>query len=240
MPDALFDPAFAGNHLLARASTADRILLESSATLVDLRAEQRLLQPREPVSAALFPFEGSLVALIIDLENGRSVQAASIGREGAIGGIVSCGNAPAFSRAEVIVPGPAMRVSLEAVEAAKNHSPFIADLFCRYSDFLLAQVMQSVACNAFHTIQQRTARWLLAARARSGDRMELTQDALARLLGVQRTSLNAAIQALEDDGLVESRRGKLRIVDLPGLHARSCECYGALERHFNQLFAEDE
>src|SRR4029078_5359021 len=88
---------------------------------------------------------------------------------GAVGGIVSCGHAPAYSRAEVLVPGPAFRVPMEACEDAKSRSPFIGNLFCRFSDYLLAQVMQSAACNAFHSIPERAARWLLHAHDRGAD-----------------------------------------------------------------------
>ena len=119
------------------------------------------------------------------------MEVASIGREGAVGGIVSCGHAPAFSRAEVLVGGPAFRVPMEALEEAKSRSGFIANLFCRFSDYLLSQVMQSAACNSFHSIPERAARWLLHAQDRAGDRIELTQEAFAGLLGVQRTTVNA-------------------------------------------------
>ena len=93
--------------------------------------------------------------------------------------------------AEVLVAGPALKLPMTALEDAKNGSPFIRNLFCRFSDYLLAQVMQSVACNAFHSIAERAARWLLTAQDRAGDRIELTQEALAGLLGVQRTTVNA-------------------------------------------------
>src|SRR5207237_3423967 len=133
---------------------------------------------------------------------GRSVEVASIGREGAIGGIISCGHAPAFSSAVVLVGGSALKVPIQTLEDAKQRSHFIANLFCRFSDYLLAQVMQSAACNAFHSIPERAARWLLHAQDRGGDRIELTQEAFAGLLGVQRTTVNAVIRELQDAGLV--------------------------------------
>jgi DNA-binding MarR family transcriptional regulator len=155
-----------------------------------------------------------------------------IGLRGAVGGIISCGQAPAFARAKVLVGGPAFKVSMEVLEDAKRRSPFIANLFCRFSDYLLSQVMQSVACNAFHPIEQRAARWLLHAQDRTGDRIELTQQALADLLGVQRTTVNAVVQSLEQDGVISTGRGVIRVTDRAGLMRRSCECYERLERHF--------
>ena len=132
-----------------------------------------------------------MISMGVELNGGRSVEVASIGREGAVGGIVSCGHAPAFSRAEVLVGGLAFKVPMKALEEAKSRSTFIANLFCRFSDYLLSQVMQSAACNTFHSIPERAARWLLHAQDRAGDRIELTQEAFAGLLGVQRTTVNA-------------------------------------------------
>src|SRR5205807_4109893 len=111
------------------------------------------------------------------------------------------------------VGGPVFRVPMPALEDAKNRSSFIANLFCRFSDYLLAEVMQSVACNAFHSIPERAARWLLHAQDRAGDRIELTQEALAGLLGVQRTTVNAVIQSLQSDGLIVTGRGTVRVTD---------------------------
>ena len=136
------------------------------------------------------------------------------------------------------MPGAAYRVPMKELEDAKSSSPFIANLFCRFSDYLLAQVMQSAACNAFHSIQERAARWLLHAQDRAGDRIDLTQEAFAGLLGVQRTTVNAVVRELAADGLVETGRGNIRVVDRAGLRHRSCECYGLLEEHFGAVIGE--
>jgi DNA-binding transcriptional regulator YhcF (GntR family) len=157
---------------------------------------------------------------------------ASVGQEGAVGGIVSCGHVPAYTRAEVLVPGPAFRLPMTALEEAKTRSPFIENLFCRYSDYLLAQVMQSVVCNAYHSIAERAARWLLHAQDRAGDRIELTQEAFAGLLGVQRTTINAVIGELSAEGLISTGRGRIHVTDRAGLKGRTCECYAQLKEHF--------
>jgi Mn-dependent DtxR family transcriptional regulator len=95
--------------------------------------------------------------------------------------------------------------------------------------------MQSAACNAFHSIQERAARWLLHAQDRAGDRIDLTQEAFAGLLGVQRTTVNAVIQSLQAEGLVATGRGVIRVTDRAGLKQRSCECYERLEEHFHAV-----
>lgn len=224
--------AFSRNRLLATFAREARALIEPHGEVIELRSGETVLRRGVEVEASLFPFGETMVSLLVDLDGGRSVEVASIGQEGAVGGIVSCGRAPAFTRAEVMVPGAALRVPMRVLEQAKRRSPFIANLFCRFSDYLLAQVMQSVACRAFHPIQARAARWLLTAQDRAGDRLRLTQEALAGLLGVQRTTVNAVVQALQDEGLIEARRGAIRIVDRAGLRQRSCACYNALDAHF--------
>jgi len=230
--------AFAGNRLLATFPAEARNLVEPSASIVDLRTGSAVLQRGEQVTQSLFPVGETMVSLSISLSGGRSIEVASIGREGAIGGIVSCGQAPAFSRATVLVDGPALSVPMDALEKAKQRSSFIGNLFCRYSDYLLSQVMQSAACNAFHSISERAARWLLHAEDRAGSRIDLTQEALAGLLGVQRTTVNAVIRELQQDRLIATGRGVVHVTDRAGLEKRACECYTALERHFAAVIGE--
>jgi CRP-like cAMP-binding protein len=100
--------------------------------------------------------------------------------------------------------------------------------------------MQSVACNAFHPIEARAARWLLHAQDRaSSDRLELTQESLAGLLGVQRTTVNVVARVLQEQGLIAYRRGAIQVIDRAGLHRVSCDCYAAIEDHFHAVFGPD-
>lgn len=229
------DEAFAGNRLLSTFAHEARGLIEPFGTMVELTAGETVLRRGDQVKSSIFPVGATMISMAVELTGSRSVEVASIGREGAVGGIISCGQAPAFTRAEVLVPGPALRVSMQALEDAKRRSSFISNIFCRFSDYLLAQVMQSVACNAFHSIPARAARWLLHAQDRAGDRIQLTQEALAGLLGVQRTTVNAVIQTLQSEGLISTGRGVIRIVDREGLKRQACECYQRLEEHFGAV-----
>jgi DNA-binding transcriptional regulator YhcF (GntR family) len=225
------DEAFAGNRLLSTFSSEDRGHIEPFAELVQLSLGSIVQARGDDVESTYFPFGTAMVSLVVDMKV-RSIEVASIGHEGAVGGIVSCGHAPAFARAVVLVAGPALKVAMRPLEEAKSRSGHIRNLFCRFSVFLLSQVMQSVACNTFHTIEQRAARWLLTAQDRAGSRITLTQEALSGLLGVQRTTVNAVIRILQDEGLITTRRGTIEIVDRAGLKRRSCECYEDVERHF--------
>ncbi|HEX8842126.1 MAG TPA: Crp/Fnr family transcriptional regulator [Sphingomicrobium sp.] len=226
------DEAFAGNRLLSTFSAEARALIEPFGEMVELDTGEIVLNRGDEVRSSLFPVGPTMISMAVELSGGRTVEVASVGRRGAVGGIISCGQAPAFTRALVLVGGQAFRVSMTALEDAKRRSAFISNLFCRYSDYLLSQVMQSVACNAYHSIPERAARWLLHAQDRAGDRIELTQQALAGLLGVQRTTVNAVSQSLEEERLITTGRGVIRIADRAGLMRRSCECYQRLEDHF--------
>jgi CRP-like cAMP-binding protein len=226
------EEAFSGNHLLSTFAPEARALIESHGQMVELQTGTAVLDQGDQVLVTLFPVGPTMISMAVELAGGRSVEVALIGRRGAVGGIVSCGKAPAFTKAVVLVGGPAFRLPMAALEDAKTRSPFVGNLFCRFSDYLLSQVMQSVACNVFHSIPQRAARWLLHAQDRTGDRIDLTQQALAGLLGVQRTTVNAVIQSLEQDGVIASGRGVIRVLDRGGLMERSCECYQKLEDHF--------
>ena len=229
------DEAFAGNRLLATFSREARALLEPFGTMIELAPGEVVLERGEQVSASVFPVGPTMISMVVELSGGRSIEVASIGNGGAVGGIISCGHAPAFSRAETLVGGPAFRVPMDALEDAKKRSAFVENLFCRYSDYLLSTVMQSVACNAFHSIPERAARWLLHVQDRAGDRIELTQEALAALLGVQRTTVNAVIKELSSEALITTSRGTVRVIDRVGLKRRACECYQRLQDHYGAV-----
>src|SRR5690242_4056478 len=226
------DQAFAGNRLLSTFSREARSLIEPYAIMEEVGPGEIVLQRGEQVESSVFPVDQTMISMAVELTGGRTIEVASIGREGAVGGIISCGQAPAFSRATVLVGGPVFRVPMEVIEDAKSRSAFISNIFCRFSDYLLAQVMQSVACNAFHSIPERAARWLLAAQDRAGDRIALTQEAFAGLLGVQRTTVNAVIKELSSEALITTSRGTVRVIDRAGLKRRACECYQRLQEHY--------
>lgn len=235
------DAAFAGNRLLSSLSVEERRRIEPHLEIVELEAGATVLKAGDEVSRTLFPFDGLIISLQIEIAGARSVEVASIGMDGAVGGIVSCGSAPAFAHALVQLGGRAAALPMAILDEAKHSSPHIKNLFCRYSDALLAQVMQSVACNAFHPIEARAARWLMHAQDRAGgERLALTQEGLAGLLGVQRTTVNAVARVLQEQGLIAYRRGAIQVVDRDGLAGAACGCYRAVEDHFATILGPRE
>jgi CRP-like cAMP-binding protein len=224
------------NRLLAAIPEIDRTMLEPHAQFVDLAQGHVLFEPEEDVVTTHFPLSGTMAALIVVLEDGRTAEAASIGREGAVGGIISAGHKPAFTRAVIQIAGPAFRVETARIEVAKQRSSVVRDLFDRYADVLLAQVLQSVVCTAFHPMRQRLARWLLMTQDRIGSKeLPLTQEYLAQMLGVHRSTVIRVARLLQNDGVIRRARGRLTVVNRVKLEKASCECYGAVDRHYERI-----
>ena len=229
----------AKNRLLATLPEDALALLRPWFTVTALRHSEILFEPGDQVDTTYFPCHTTMVSLLILLSDGSAVEAATIGREGAIGGVISSGHKPAFGRAVVQIPGAAFSISTQRLEEAKQRSHRLGDIFARYSDLLAAQLMQSVACNALHSLEQRCSRWLLSTHDRAGaDIIHLTQESLAEMLGVQRTSVTAVARRLSDKGIIRYRRGKIEILDRRALETDSCECYRAVEAHFKAVLPE--
>lgn len=230
---------WAGNLLLASLKPADRSLLEPHVEAVNLLCGEVLFEPGDDVVFTHFPSGESTISLVLSMRDDRVIEVATIGKEGAAGGIVSRGHKPAFARIVVEIGGLALRIETDRLEDAKKRSPSLRDLFNRYADALLAQTLQSVACNALHTIEERCSRWLLTAQDRAAiQKLPLTQEFLAELLGVQRTTISAAAQVLQRKGLIRYRRGQITIVDRAGLEEAACECYAAVEKHFRAVLPD--
>src|SRR5690349_4450333 len=230
---------FAGNRLLASLTPTDRALLEPSMSSVLLARGDVLFEPGEDVNHTYFPEPGVVASLVVTMADGRAVEAVTIGREGAIGGIVSAGHKPAFARAVVQIGGTALKMDTAALESVKERSSAIRDLFSRYADTLLAQTMQSVACNALHAIDARLCRWLLTTHDRvDSDEIALTQEYLAEMLGVQRTTVSGVARVLQERGLISYSRGRMVILDRGGIEQCACECYSDVQNHFRAVLPD--
>ena len=206
---------------------------------VELQRDTLLFDCGEDVTVTHLPCHATMISLLVVAQDGQEVEVANVGREGAVGGIVSAGFKPAYGRAIVRAPGFAFCIPTARLEDAKNQSPVLADLFARYADVLLAQMMQSTACNALHGVEQRYCRWLLSAHDRSGaEPIRLTQETLAQMMGVQRTTVTAVARTLQENGVIASGRGRIEILNRAALEKRACECHDAVERHFQRLLPE--
>ena len=224
------------NNLLRRLSAADFAQLAPYITLEDTAANDLLYSPGDDVQVVHFPCGPSLATFLVPNEDGRDVETILVGREGAVGGIVSEGFLPAYTRICVKFGGPFARINVAKLEAAKLRSPSLRNVFARYADCMLAQIFQSTACNAIHSIEQRAAKWILAAMERTGDHLvPLTHEQLATMLGVGRSYTSRVIQIFKAEGVLETRRGALLVRDFEALGARSCLCNEAIKQHFETV-----
>lgn len=224
------------NNLLRALHADDLALLMPHLKPWQADAGTVLYEPGDQVQTVYFPCGPSLVSYMVMLEDGRGVETALVGREGALGGIVSQGRLPAYARAMVQFPGPFYRLEARELEQAKTQSATLRHLFARYADCLVAQIFQSVACNAAHTIEQRAAKWLVAALERTGDHdVPLTQEQLASMLGVGRSYISRVVQTMKSRGALETRRGGVRVHDMDELRGLSCGCNEAVRNHFDEV-----
>ncbi len=225
-----------GNNLLRALRPADYDLLQPHLTWGQAEAGRLLYRPGQNVERVYFPCDATLLSFLVENTDGRDVETILVGREGAVGGIVSMGHLPAYCRIVVKFDGPLAVLPIAHLEDAKRKSSSMRQMFARYADCLMAQMFQSTACNAIHSIEQRTAKWLLAAMDRTGvDEVPLTHDELASMLGVGRSYTSRVLQIFRADGIFETRRGSVVVKDRAKLEQRSCACNDSVKAHFDTV-----
>jgi CRP-like cAMP-binding protein len=235
-PAPLSDDDLCRNRLLRVLSPADRAMLAPHTVLVDLSRGAVLFQPGEDVTQVHLPCDSTMISLVVAIRGGEVAETGLIGCEGAVGGIISAGAKPAYARGVVQIAGRALCVDVAMLEKAKSSSPSLRDVFSRYADCLLAQFLQTIACNALHSLEQRFCRWLLAVADRHGDAdLPLTQEYLGDLLGVQRTYVTKTASALQARGLIGYQRGRIRINDRAALMETACTCQTAIRDHYDRV-----
>ncbi len=225
------------NNLLRRLNSADYALLAPHLDAAGTKPGDLLYNPGDNVQTVYFPCGPTLVSYLVPSEDGRDVETILIGREGAVGGIVSQGFLPAYTRMAVKFGGPIVRLSVSKLDTAKSNSPSLRNVFARYADCMLAQIFQSTACNAIHSIEQRTAKWIVSAMERTDDNhtVPLTHEQLATLLGVGRSYASRVIQTFKAEGVLETRRGAIVVRDPDALRGRACLCNEAVKSHFAEV-----
>ena len=225
------------NNLLSRLSASDFGLIAPHLAREVAQANDLLYNPGDDVETVHFPCGPSLVSYIVPNENGRDVETILIGREGAVGGIVSEGYLPAYTRIIVKFGGPFVRLRVGELNAAKAKSTTLRNVFARYSDCMLAQMFQSTACNAIHSVEQRTAKWIISAMERTdgGNVVMLTHEQLGALLGVSRSYTSRIIETFKAEGVLDTRRGAIMVRNPEALRSRACLCDESVKHHFEQV-----
>jgi len=219
------------NLLLSQLSQHDSSQLERHLKVLSFEQHSVLFDTEREIERVYFP-AGAVVSLVATLESGDTVEAAMVGADGVLGASAALGGGISFSRAVVQLSGDIIVCTVSGLRSAALQSPALLSLLLRYEQTIYAQVQQSAACFAAHQVQARLCRWLMRARDLSGtDILPFTQDYLAGMLGVRRTSVTFVAHALQSAGLIKYVRGKIEILDVEGLQDSACECYEAVKRH---------
>lgn len=204
---------------------------------VSLKLGQTVCEAGGVLTHAYFP-EGCVLSLLTVLENGSEIECANIGREGAFGLFAAMYSRVSYSRCAVQLEGPMLKCEIQPLRFEFQKSAHMQDLFVSYSETLLSQVMQTVACNSLHSVEERMCRWLLMMHDRAeGEDMTYTHEFLARMMGANRTSVTHAAQSLQNQGLIRYRRGMMQVVDRAGLETASCECYAIVKARFDAFLS---
>jgi CRP-like cAMP-binding protein len=224
------------NRLLMSLEGADLALLTPHTREVSLRQGEIVQEQEALVERVYFPLD-CVISLISVMKGGEVVETAIIGREGAVGAFAGFGPWHAFSRASVQLPGQAAAIAVADFQAATRQSQRIGNLILRYKEALLAQVQQNAACNALHQLEARLARWLLQTLDRTDDpSLPLTQDFIAQMLGVRRSTVTEVAGKLQESGLIRYHRGRIAVLDRPRLEETACECYATTRQRSEAVF----
>jgi CRP-like cAMP-binding protein len=221
------------NQLLGALEPASRGRIGPHLEPIQLKLGAVVCEAGGLLKHAYFP-EGSVLSLLTVLENGSAVETANIGREGAFGLFAAMYSRVSFNRCIVQLDGRTVRCPIELLQSEFKSSEHVRDLFVSYSETLLSQVQQSVACNAMHSTEERMCRWLLMMHDRAeGESLTYTHEFLASMLGANRKSVTLAAQSMQPAGLISYRRGTSQVLDRPGLEKASCECYAIVRERFD-------
>jgi CRP-like cAMP-binding protein len=225
-PPARNRPASNHNRLLAALPANEYKRIEPALDVIRLELKAFLHKPGEPIRHVYFPGSGFCSMLTV-LADGSMVEVATIGREGMVGVSAVFDGGPPTS--VTMVQGETdtcYRMTADAFRREMDRRGPLHELVTRYAQALVGFVMQSTACNAMHSVEQRLARWLLLAQDRMGrDDFPLTQEFVAMMLGATRPTVTVVAGTLQKAGLITYHRGHVTIVDREGLEAASCECY---------------
>ncbi|MBX9698518.1 MAG: Crp/Fnr family transcriptional regulator [Acetobacteraceae bacterium] len=220
------DPDVTGNRLLRALGRDDLDVLVARRPAERMAPGQVLIEPSTVAREVIFPLGGTVLSSLALMPGRKPVETALVGSEGAAGALFGPRSIEHGFRVQVLTGGLAVRIAADRFGAQLELSPELRGVMGGYAMALLAQVQIGVACAALHPVEARAARWMLDLLDRLGERaLPLTQEALADLLGVRRTTITRVVATLEERGLVRHRRGRIIVVDRAGLEAASCACH---------------
>jgi|HubBroStandDraft_4_1064222.scaffolds.fasta_scaffold98029_2 CRP-like cAMP-binding protein len=222
------------NNLLLSLPGHEFELVRGALEFLDLPHHLNLHQPGQDVQYAYFPNRG-MISLVVATEDGRAVEVGVVGREGFSGAALAVGLRTSSVREVVQIAGDGFRIGAAAVEKLMRTAPELRMIMGRYAVVLGMQISQTAACNRLHSVEQRLARWLLVTRDRvDSGFLPITHDFLATMLGTDRPTVSLAASVMQKKGILEYKRGAVKILDRKKLQECACECYQVIEQ-FNPV-----
>jgi len=226
-----------GNHFLDGLKPQDIAALQPHLRKVVLAQNQSLAKAWGPVVRSTLPVS-AIISVILEMQDGRQIETRTIGCESGFGLLHALGSSTSYETVITQIGGEAFVIDQREFAACARASPTLMESIVRHGQATIVQSAQAVACNALHDVKQRLARWLLMTQDRvSHDALPLTQQHLAVMLAVQRTTVTAAASELQREGAIAYRRGHITVLDRDLLLRRSCECYETIESGVKKLFA---
>jgi CRP-like cAMP-binding protein len=223
------------NHLLDALPAEDYERLAGHLELIPMQLGDVLYEPDIKLRYVYFPTT-SIVSLLYVMEDGASAEIAIVGNEGILGISLFMGGDTTPSRAVVQSAGHGFRMKAEHLKSEFERFGRTMHLLLRYTQALITQMAQTAVCNRHHSVDQQLCRWLLLSLDRlASNELSMTQELIANMLGVRREGVTEAAGKLQDAGLIRYSRGRILVLDRPGLEARSCECYEVVKKEFDRL-----
>jgi CRP-like cAMP-binding protein len=227
------------NHLLHALPDAEWQRWLPELQHVDMALGQVLYEAGATMNHVYFPIT-AIVSLLYVLEDGASAEIAVVGNEGLVGISLFMGGGSTSSRAVVQSAGHGFRMSAAVLQEEFKLAP-VLHLLLRYTQALITQMAQTAVCNRHHTLDQQLCRWLLLSLDRlNGQELVMTQELIANMLGVRREGVTEGALKLQKAGLIRYTRGRITVLDRPGLEKRSCECYVVVKKEYDRLLPEKE
>ena len=223
------------NYLLSALPDAELERWLPNLEPVDLPLGHVVFESDSRLRHVYFPTT-AIVSLLYVLENGASAEIAVVGREGLVGVSLFMGGNSTPNRAVVQSAGKGYRLAAQALNAEFSRAGPVLRLLLCYTQALIAQMSQTAVCNRHHSLDQQLCRWLLLSLDRlEGDELVMTQELIASMLGVRRTGVTEAASQLQKAGLIRYSRGRISVLDRPGLEKRTCECYRVVKKEYERL-----
>jgi CRP-like cAMP-binding protein len=230
------DPALRfGNRFLSSLAAEDFELIRPHLRVAELPREHILLRTGDILEQVYFPHSGVL-SLVLPLSKGETIEIALIGRDSTLGAFAALGEAVSLSDVFVLITGIASIMDVDRLRAATEMSSRLRTTLVKHQQALFVQAQQTAGCNASHSVEARVARWLLRARDLAGsDRLDLTQELMAQMIGARRNSVSIVAHTLQQSNFIRYSRGHIDIVDPIALARSCCECYEAVRMQYERL-----